>query len=153
MRSFRLTSRKHAATAFDGEGARLYGGRWNSEGTPMVYTAETLALATCEWRVHLDAWPPPPMVMIPVEFDPALVWEPKNLPLTWNTVPPSLESAHFGDAWVADKRSVILRVPSAVVPGESNYLINPRHPDFAQLRIGTPSEYLPDPRFGPRLPR
>src|SRR6266567_1535384 len=92
----RIVKRKLVGSAFSGAGARLFGGRWNSVGTPLVYTAGSLSLALLEWRVHLTHWPSPPMVVIPVEIDPGLVWSPTRLPSRWKEYPYPRATAAFG---------------------------------------------------------
>ena len=147
--AFRIVKRKLAGSAFSGAGARLFGGRWNSVGSPMIYTAGSISLALLEWRVHLTQWPPPPMVVIPSEIDPGLVWRPARLPSRWKDYPPPRATAGFGDAWVKSNRSAVMRVPSVVVPTEWNYLLNPNHPDFSKLVPGKARLLNPDPRLGP----
>jgi RES domain-containing protein len=146
--SFRIVKRKFVRTAFSGLGARLYGGRWNSVGTSMIYTAGSLSLAILEWRVHLAQWPPPPLVVIEVEFDEALVWTPARLPQQWKRFPPPRSVAALGDNWIKMQRSAVMRVPSAVVSREWNYLLNPNHRDFSKVIIGRPREFHPDERLG-----
>ena len=149
--AWRLTKRKHLRTAFNGAGARWYGGRWNSPGTCIVYTAQSQSLAALELLVHLDD----PLLLvekyalIPVEVDTALVLEvPRSsLPRSWQATPPAAQLRSIGDDWARDATSVVLQVPSAVVPAENNYLLNPRHPDFAKLRIGKPVSFQFDPRL------
>ena len=147
---WRLTKRKHASAAFTGEGARLYGGRWNSPGVPMVYTAETQSLAALELLVHLDA---PALleryVLIEVQIDDSLALrlDLKDWPRDWRQSPPPARLREIGDAWVEAQKSAALRVPSALVPAEGNFLLNPRHPDFARLRIGDPLPFHYDPRI------
>jgi len=147
--AFRIVKRKFAPTAFSGTGARLYGGRWNSPGSSVVYVAGSLSLALLEWRVHLSQWPPPPIVVIPVRFDFTVIWAPKRFPVGWNRYPATRAAAGFGDNWVRAARSAVLRVPSAIVPGEWNYLLNPNHADFQLISIGKPSVLRPDQRLGP----
>lgn len=133
-RAWRIVKEKHAATAFDGEGAKLYGGRWNSAGTSVVYTSSTLALAALESIVHLN---PPVMfnyVAIPIEFNEAFL-EP----------PPSTKD--IGDLWVKEARSAVLELHSAIIPRELNYLLNPNHPDFKKIVIGKPEPFAFDPRL------
>src|SRR5437899_1189492 len=128
LKAFRIIKRNFAGSAFSGLGARRFGGRWNSIGTSMVYTAGSLSLAVLKWRVHLAQWPPPPMSVIEVTFDERLVWTTAKLPSGWNRFPAPQSVAAFGDAWVRSSRSAVMRVPSAVVPKEWNYLLNPAHP-------------------------
>jgi RES domain-containing protein len=148
--AWRITHRRHAKTAFDGEGARVFGGRWNSAGTSMVYTAESQALAVLEMLVHLDS--PEPLkgyVLIEVTFDASLVKEltKSQLPRNWKTDPVPRQTQAVGDAWIKSGDSVVLAVPSVLVPGEKNYLLNPRHADFKKLKVGKPQAYTVDVRL------
>jgi RES domain-containing protein len=118
----------------------------------MVYTAGSLSLALLEWRVHLAQWPPPPMVVIPVEIDPELVWFPARLPARWKAYPSPGATAILGDNWVKSGRSAVMRVPSVVVPSEWDYLLNPNHPDFPKLSLGRPRLVKMDARLGPIAP-
>jgi RES domain-containing protein len=146
--AYRMVKTRSAALAFDGEGARRTGGRWNSAGTPMVYTAESRSLAALEVLVHLDG-PARGFSIIRCEFDDALVETlgVTTLPPDWWTSPAPVTLAHIGDAWVARASSPVLSVPSAVVRGEHNYLINPKHPDFAGITIGMPESFPYDDRL------
>jgi RES domain-containing protein len=152
-RGWRILKTSRAATAFDGEGARLHGGRWNSPGTAVVYTSESLSLAVLELLVHLQATRLlGSYCSIAVDFDDALVdaVEAAALPRGWTRYPAPSALQEIGDQWVAGRRSVVLRVPSAVVPGESNFLLNPGHPDFARVVIGPPRPFVLDPRLTER---
>ena len=136
--------------AFSGEGARLFGGRWNSVGTPVVYTAESKALAALELLVHMDdEHLMDEYLCIPVRFDSRLVrnLNLKSLSESWRETPPSHSTQSMGDTWVEETLSVVLAVPSVLIPGESNYLFNPRHPGFSKLKIGAPEPFEFDPRF------
>ncbi len=146
--AWRLVKVKHAATAFDGEGARLNGGRWNSVGVRMVYVSDTKSLAALETLVHLKLPVASKFVAIPLQFDDALVelFPPKNLPAGWDAEPPSHASQQIGDAWAKNSRSALLALPS-VITGETNYLINPAHPDFSKIKIGKPVPFTFDPRL------
>lgn len=151
--AWRITKRKRARDAFTGEGAREFGGRWNNPGTAMVYTAESQSLAALEMLVHLDS---PELlqkyVLIGVEIDDELVTQldMSRLPRNWRDDPPPAQVRAIGDEWVVSGSSAVLRVPSALVPGENNFLLNPQHPDFAKLRIGKPLSFRFDPRLGAR---
>jgi RES domain-containing protein len=148
--AWRIVKAKHAAAAFDGAGARRFGGRWNSRGVPMVYTAGSQSLAVLETLVHLEA---SDLLrhyrLIPVTCDDRMVrlLDPGTLPSNWNLRPTPASIRAIGDEWVMSGKSVVLQVPSVVVPGESNYLINIAHPDFGKFTIGKPQPY----RFDPRL--
>jgi RES domain-containing protein len=137
---WRLVKAKHEASAFDGEGARLFGGRWNERGTVVVYLGGTLSLAALETLVHLSA------ADAHLEFAAIEVVVPdairiaklarRRLPANWRAEPPPAETKSIGSEWVRAAETLLLRVPSVIVPRESNYLLNPAHPDFARLRIG-----------------
>ena len=131
-------------------GARLYGGRWNSPGIAMVYTAGSVSLATLELLVHLDNTSVLPSFSIcPVDFDDSLVelCDPATLPTDWNQSPPPTSLRTIGDDWISRGSSVVLRVPSAVIENENNYLINPAHPGFKKLVIGSMEAFKLDPRL------
>jgi RES domain-containing protein len=150
VRAWRICKERFTATAFDGEGAFRDGGRWNSEGIRVVYAAGSAALATLEILVHVsepDDLYRIPYVLIPVDFDAGLVSEPSALPPTWHKDPPPIEAAAVGDQWTASQVSVLLKVPSAVIQSEFNYLINPLHPRFGELVIGPPQPFQFDSRL------
>lgn len=148
-RAWRIVKKAHAATAFSGEGARRFGGRWNSPGTPVVYTSGTLALAALEILVHLN----PPVrleyVAIPFDFEDAWVQKLKlsDLPADWMEEPPPPSTHLLGDRWVKQARSAILELPSTIVRIEPNYLLNATHPDFRKVRIGKAMPFAFDPRL------
>jgi len=149
-RGWRIVKAALAPTAFDGEGARQYGGRWNSPGTAVVYTAQSESLAALELLVHLGS---SELLIcystIPATFDDALVeiLDPARLPADWTSAPAPAALQQIGDQWAAAQRSVILRVPSALVPNESLFLVNPAHPDLARVAIGSPTPFQFDPRL------
>lgn len=147
---WRIVKGKHAERAFDGEGARLYGGRWNSPGVPAVYASESRALATLEVLAGLQTNTPlPEYVLIPAEFDESLVLavELDEVPADWRQNPPPPSTQRLGDDWIARGESAVLRVPSALVPKESNHVLNPRHPGFSAIRVGKPEPLSMDPRL------
>src|SRR5215218_8031319 len=144
---WRIVKSRHTGTAFDGEGARLYGGRWNSPGTPMVYTSSTISLAVLEILVHLqEASLLSSYSLISADFDDALVerLDHSMLPDGWRTYPAPSDLQRIGDEWVRSQRSVALEVPSVIVESESNYLLNPAHPDFSSVVIGEPELFTFD---------
>jgi RES domain-containing protein len=148
--AWRIVKARHADEAFDGEGARLYGGRWNSPGVAVVYASESRALATLEILAGLQTNSPlHEYVLIPAEFDDSIVVavEPKELSADWRRNPPPRSTQRLGDDWIASGASGVLKVPSALVPQESNYLFNPRHPAFLEVRIGKPERLAMDPRL------
>jgi RES domain-containing protein len=147
---WRIVPADHAARAFDGEGARLYGGRWNSPGVPMVYSSQHLSLAALELRVHIDKTRMRKLhKCFAFHFEDSLasVFEARRLPPEWRQEPPPPSLQRLGDDWVKTWASVILAVPSAVIPGELNYLINPRHPDFGRIKFETPTDFAFDHRL------
>ena len=150
--AWRIVKRKRARAAFTGEGARLYGGRWNSAGVSIVYTAESQSLAALEMVVHLDSSELLDYYLVfKVGVEESLVArvELADLPRNWRADPPSMKVREVGDAWATAGTSAVLQVPSAILPAEHNFLLNPRHPDFPRLVIGSPSAF----RFDPRLAR
>ena len=148
--AWRIVQAHVADRAFSGEGARRYGGRWNRKGTAVVYTSSSISLAILEVLVHipiyeiLEAY-----VYIPVEFDQklCLTLDLRDLPANWNRDPAPQAIKQIADTWVESLQSVILEVPSAIVPGEKNYLMNPAHPHFSQLNTGAPEKFEFDPRL------
>jgi RES domain-containing protein len=150
IRAWRIVKTRYSADAFSGEGARLYGGRWNSAGIAIVYTAGSKSLATLELLVHLDNTSVLPSFSIcPVDFDDSLVEliDPVTLPRDWRQAASPLSLQAVGDDWISRGSSVVLRVPSAVIESEYNYLINPVHIDFKKLVIGSMEVFILDPRL------
>jgi RES domain-containing protein len=147
---WRIVPADQAATPFDGEGARIYGGRWNSIGVPMVYGSEHLSLATLEVRVHIEKTSMRKRYKcFAFRFEEALmkVFALTSLPKDWRREPPPYSLQQLGDVWVKSAASAILAVPSAIVPAERNYLINPRHADFGKIKIATPTDFSFDQRL------
>jgi RES domain-containing protein len=150
LTGWRIVKARYAGSAFDGEGARRYGGRWNSPGLPVVYTAASQALAALEMLVHLgNSAVLPSYVSIPCSFDEAVVLrlDRRRLPKSWRTYPPPPALALVGDAWLKDGTSAVLDVPNAIIPTESNFLLNPRHADFTSIAIRTPQAFEFDLRL------
>jgi RES domain-containing protein len=147
--AWRIVKAKHATTAFSGEGAAKTGGRWNSRGVPVVYASSTKSLAALETLVHLNPPVPFQYVAFHLQFDAALVENiPLNrLPADWRVEPPPPSTKAICDAWVQEVRSAVLALPSVIVPGELNYLLNPAHPAFKKISIGKPERFAFDPRL------
>ena len=147
--AWRLTKTKYLSTAWDGEGARKAGGRWNRPGVPVVYTSGSLSLALVEVLVHLPAAILPAYSAISVEFDASLVTivTPAELAKNWKDSPPTPATQAIGTEWFAKGTSAVLRVPSVVVSGEFNFILNPAHRDFLRIRIGAPMPFPFDPRL------
>ena len=148
--SWRVVSERYATTAFNGEGAKLYPGRWNKRGTPMVYTGQTLSLAVLELLVHLDG-PSilPEYVAIPISFEESqcLRLPESHLPSNWAIHPPPPSTREIGTSWVQELSSLVLLVPSFLVPTEGIYLINPLHFDARSMKAGKPIKFMMDSRL------
>ena len=150
LTGWRIVPEEQAATAFNGEGARLYGGRWNSVGVAMVYASEHKSLAALEVRVHIDTTSKiKRFKSFAFQFDESLLelFRPALLPEDWWQEPPPPSLQQLGDAWVVSAKSPILAVPSVIIPDELNYLLNPNHPDFARIKLERPSDFTFDPRL------
>ena len=148
--SWRIVKAKFAATAFDGDGSRRAGGRWNSRGLPLVYTAESAALAALELLVHMGrSRALPDYVIFSCTFPEAIVEEidRQALPLDWRSHPAPKLLRHVGDRWALELRSAVLKVPSAVIDSENNYLLNPQHRGFRRVTISRPQRFEFDTRL------
>jgi RES domain-containing protein len=150
LTAWRICKKQHAVSAFNGEGAYLFGGRWNSPGVSVVYVASTRSLAVLEMAVHLDRTTLlASFVLISCEFDERLVTtlDRRDLPTLWRSDPPPTELAAIGDAWVKQALSAVLAVPSAIIEEEANFLLNPAHPDFSKITIGDRQDFVFDLRL------
>ena len=145
---WRVVTERYADTAFSAEGARLYGGRWNPKGLAMVYTAQTQSLALLEMLVQ-DAPLRARYVMIPARIPKQIVAhiDQATLPADWRELSARSDLQQIGATWIHAGTSAVLAVPSAVVPAEFNYLINPAHSDYSLLELGTRTEWLADQRL------
>jgi RES domain-containing protein len=153
MRVLYRISRTKYARDLSGLGARLAGGRWNHKGTPIIYTAASRSLAALEALVHMsqaDFLVKRKIVLI--EIPGAIVPEAidkSGLPKNWRKYPPSFKLADIGTQWALSMKSLLLQVPSAVVPDEFNILINPAHPDIKAVRIAKIEDFEFDKRLTP----
>ena len=140
---YRLASRLYAAD--NAEGARIYGGRWNRPGTPVIYTSATRSLAALEVIAHNGA--------IPADYRITVVTVPDHLPIEtvglgdltegWPESDSEAKTAEYGTLWAASLRTAVLRVPSAAIRAEHNYILNPLHPNFGEIRFEAPdSEHI-----------
>jgi RES domain-containing protein len=145
MRIWRIEKARHAADAFTGKGSARCGGRWHRRGTRVVYASESRALAALE---HLLQAPHRVLrtklvcfeARIPDELE-IEVLHPGALPANWDRTPAPRALKQIGTHWIASGKSAVLRVPSAVVPGEFNFLLNPEHDDFERLEIFEPEPF------------
>ena len=150
MRAFRIVKRRHAAEAFTGEGARAYGGRWNHPGVPMVYAAQSRALAAMEALAHFHgaerriAFP-----TFEIEIPDRLVsrLDTAGLPNGWRSTDISPATQELGSRWQREGQSVALAVPSVLIPQELCILINPEHPDTDKVMVSYPVEFSFDERL------
>jgi RES domain-containing protein len=135
---YRLSKLKFAGD-LTGKGAEKSGGRWNSQGTALVYTSESRALCTTEIAVHT------PLGNLPFNYQLISIELPDDIQIKelgagelsakWNSIPHSHSTQVIGDKFVAEGKFMVLKVPSVVVPGEFNYLLNPKHPEFNKVKI------------------
>lgn len=147
---YRIVQTHRCYSAMDGEGARLNGGRWNSEGIPAVYLAASRSLAALEILVHA----PREILMLPwsvleVEVPEECIVEvpPAVLPDKWRKQPKSKEAQDIGDRWLKSQKNPALLLPSVIVPEEKILLLNPRHPDLGGVKVGRPKPFTFDPRL------
>ncbi len=149
IEAWRIVKAEYVDDAFSGEGAVLYAGRWHSVGTRIVYTAESIALATLEILVGMRRMEVPEYSLIPCYFNEELVEEldVTKLPKNWSDPVAPIELRQFGDRWAWQHVSAVLKVPSAVTLVEFNYLLNPEHRDFDRIHIGEPRPFKLDYRL------
>ena len=150
MKFFRIAKAEHIGD-LTGEGARFSGGRWNEKGISVIYASESLALAALEYLVHL------PLILAPPDLKYRSINVPDNtkikklpaasLPAEWDAMPFQDETVRIGSEWARAARTLVLRVPSVVVPGEYNFIINPRHNDFRKIRASGPMPFTFDERI------
>lgn len=143
MLVFRI-ARANRRYDLSGYGAFLVGGRWNQPGLALLYTAETRALAMLEVLVHLPAGDlPADMYLLTLEVPDSVsreVLDLADLPPDWQRLTQPQPTAALGQAWLQSRRTVALRVPSVLVAQEHHLLLNPTHPEFAQVRLATEPE-------------
>lgn len=146
---FRL-SRKQYAKDLSGRGAEIAGGRWNSKGFAMIYTAESRALCTTEVAVHVPlGMIPKDYQMISIEIPDDLIsnFDLQQLPEKWNSIPVNRSTQEIGNKFIQENEFLVLKVPSAVVEGDFNYLINPLHKKMNTIKIIEIKDYNFDKRL------
>jgi len=141
---FRL-SKQEWCSDLSGKGAGISGGRWNSRGNNLLYTSPSRALCTAEIAVHI------PLGIIPVDYFLVSIEIPENVPVRivrkedlpagWRKFPFDQATQKIGDHFIREKKFLVMEVPSAVVPGDLNYLINPDHPAFNRIKIVSAEPY------------
>lgn len=134
MELFRIT-RSEYQNDLSGIGAYYHGGRWNSPGNAMVYTGSRRSLAMLEILVHWQKPVPPPDYVVSVIFVPDSMARSHNIYVIPDWREDQQWSRELGDSWLLEKKTLLMRVPSVIVPTEYNYLINPQHPDAESVKV------------------
>lgn len=151
MRAYRLVKTKYASDPLSPVGAKTYGGRWNSKGTPAVYLAGSIALAALEKLVHLhhtEIFSHFMLCELVIPNDEIMVLRERDLPKDWREEPAPASTMAIGDEWLQKQDSLALRVPGTVIPQEYNYVINPEYSAFSDLEETlTKHKFLFDPRL------
>lgn len=146
---WRIARRAYALDRL-GAGARDAGGRWNTVGTAVIYTGRTVGITALEKFVHIAGVVPPDLVLVRVELPEGTSSEaPRlaDLPPDWNALRPGPASMQFGTRWAQENRSLVLYVPSAIVPEEANGVLNPSHPEFGVVRMAIDRDFHFDSRM------
>ncbi len=153
MRVWRICRRRYAGDPLSGRGGLAVSGRWHTRGRRVTYTSGSLALAALELLVHADgAELPDDLVQIEIAIPDDLAQErieASSLPRTWRRHPAPDALQRFGDDWLRRRKTLVLRAPSAVIPEEFNYLLNPLHPDARRLKVVGTERFVYDPRLAP----
>ena len=150
MKAFRIVRHKFAQL-LTGEGAKLYGGRWNSIGTPCIYSSTNISLCLCEYLVNLPSYLlPKDLQLVTYDFNESDVQKinVKDLPKGWDAIPVSTVSQYFGDELLTSGESLAFLIPSVIIQQENNIVINTRYPDIDKwLQIESVEEFKLDNRF------
>lgn len=150
MLVFRLSKQSYA-DSLNGKGASISGGRWNNKGTSIIYTASNRALAMAEVLVHLSlSRLPENYLMLSIHIPDGISIQRitgEELPHSWNTFPYPSICQKVGDSFIKESKYCILQVPSAVVQGDFNYLLNPMHNEFKEITIAEREPFPLDNRL------
>ena len=133
-----------------GEGARLNGGRWNHKLTPCIYTSQSRALALLEYTVNVNIDDIPralSFTIFDIPADNILALKAEDLPGNWTDAPAPRSTRDFGTALFKKGEYGVIKIPSAVIPDEFNYLVNPMHRDIATCKIVDISDFVYDVRI------
>lgn len=147
--AWRITLKKYGQESMKGQGAKLYGGRWNPVGYPAIYLAQHLSLVILEIVVHFDS---PAIIKdfiaFPFSFDKTSIFSlsASSLPKNWTDLPIPSSTQQIGKKWLDADENMVMQVPSTVVPLESNFVVNPRHKDFKHIEIEDPVPLHIDPK-------
>ncbi len=151
MRVWRLCQAAYAEKALTGEGGLYADGRWHLQGARVLYAAATLSLAALELLVRIDrALAPPDLAAVEIEIPGSVEVERvsfSKLPAGWDAYPTSATTQLLGMKWIAAGRTAVLEVPSAVIPRESNYVLNPTQPQFRRIRTVAATPFSFDSRL------
>lgn len=146
---YRLTKEKYK-NELSGKGAEIHGGRWNNKGRRVIYTGESRALCTTEIAVHT------PLGIMPIDYYLQTIEIPKlkmfeiskkNLDKGWRNFPHEISTKQLGDKFIDDSKYLVMKVPSAVIQDEYNYLINPNHKDYSKVKMLKVEEFKFDKRL------
>jgi RES domain-containing protein len=135
-----------------GLGPKSYGGRWNYRGVPAIYTSETRALAALEFLVHVKTRKADNLKIATISIQDSIIpmeFRIETLPKGWRDHPPPVKLAALGTDWLKSLKSLMLRVPSAVIPNEVNLIINPMHKDMKYVKIIHVEDFTYDKRLHP----
>jgi RES domain-containing protein len=149
---WRIIQESQLIDAFTGEGSRLYGGRWNHKGTPVIYLGGSLALAYLEGFVHISSNVPFNQkylsfsAKIPESLDFNII-DMKSLPSNWREFPAPHSTKDIGTQWAAEGETALLQVPSVLIPEEVNYILNPFHADLKKIKFSDPKPFYFDSRM------
>ena len=148
---YRLLRKKYAESAFDGEGSFQFGARWSSPGTRLAYTAEHLSLAMVEYLAHMSADDPPADLVlaraeIPDDFS-RIEMTAQDLPKNWRSYPAPENLQAIGNRFAHEAKAALLIVPSVLAVTDNNWVLNPSHPEFNQVKILATAPFDYDPRL------
>jgi RES domain-containing protein len=150
LRLWRITTRKWALDTLC-EGSRLYGGRWNPIGSPVMYAGTTIDICALEKFVHLAGAAHPPLVLVSIDVpdDPSLAYRPPMaaLPADWADLPAPASTQAFGRTWCESAGSLALFVPSTIIPESTNVVLNPRHPAYLDIKLEIVRQFSFDARM------
>jgi len=141
-------SKEIYANDLSGKGSEFAGGRWNSKGISALYTAQSIALCVAEIAVHIPLGIlPKDYFLVNIDIPDLDFFEPKRLPKDWNSFPHPDSTQKIGDKFLKENKFLIMKVPSAAVQGEFNYIINPRHKNFSEIKIKKKEKFTFDDRL------
>jgi RES domain-containing protein len=149
MRLWRIAQRKYALDRLCA-GSALYGGRWNPVGLPALYCGASIAICALEKFVHVGQAPLPPLVLVAIDLpNDCDIFAPtaNELPTDWDELPTSTSAQNLGRAWLQRGETLAMRVPSVVLPEESNVIVNPQHPDYVHVQLSVVRPFTFDGRM------